>query len=111
MRKEQEVNKGKLPLGGPSRSVLGPLGAPRAPEDLDSGENDAGGAPDHFALGSASNGATGACFRPDSMFFRIFVFWKLWPETGLGVPASASTPEQATGGPSGQIWMIWDDSW
>ena len=64
--------KGNLPLGGPSRSVLGPLGAPRAPEDLDSGENDAGGAPDHFALGSASNGGTATCFRPDLIFSGLF---------------------------------------
>ena len=102
-------------------SKKGPRGVPRAqnhgfwallgPRDPDSCENGAGGAPASIPLDIASNGGTATCFRPDLMFFGIFFFWKFWPETGLGVPASASTPEQATGGPSGQIWMIWDDSW
>ena len=65
-------DKGKLPLGGPSRSVLGPLGAPRAPEDTGPCPKGPGEAPDSFELNIASNGVTGTRFRPFSVFSGSF---------------------------------------
>ena len=83
----------------------GPRGAPRAENhgfwallgsrDPDSCENGAGGSPRVDCARYRLKRRHGDLFQARFDVFRNFFSWKFWPETGLGVPAAASTPERA----------------